>query len=84
MFETLIDMQNSNTNQFPIETSELIRVANIISTNIVSHRMELQINSEVIESLAKLFPVMYVCNKDTACFINIHVFNYSPGIFETL
>ena len=77
-------MQNSNTNQFPIETSELIRVANIISTNIVSHRMELQINSEAIESLVKLFPVMYVCNKDTEFFINIHEFNYSPGIFETL
>ena len=60
MFETLIDMQNSNTNQFPIETSELIRVASIISANIVSHRMELQINSEAIESLVKLFPVMHV------------------------
>ena len=84
VFEALIDMQNSNTTKFPIETSELIRVAQIISTNIVSHRMELQINSEAIESLVKLFPVTYVCNKDTECFINIHEFNYSPGIFETL
>lgn len=84
VFETLIDMQNSNTNKFPIETSELIRVAQIISTNIVSHRTELQINSEAIEALVKLFPVLYVCNKDTECFINIHEFIYSPGILETL
>ena len=27
---------------------------------------------------------MYVCNKDTGRFINIHEFNYSPGVFETL
>jgi hypothetical protein len=81
VFETLIDLQNSNTNKFPIETSELIRVAQIISRNIVSHRTELQINSEAIEALVKLFPVMYVCNKDTECFINIHKFTYS---LETL
>ena len=59
-------------------------MAQIISRNIVSHRTELQINSEAIEALVKLFPVMYVCNKDTECFINIHKFTYSPGILETL
>ncbi|CAB3981040.1 Hypothetical predicted protein [Paramuricea clavata] len=40
--------------------------------------MELQIFLEAIEALVKLFPVMYVCSKDTECFINVHKFIYLP------
>ena len=83
VFDTLIEMENSNNNKFPIEITKLIRAANIISTNIVTRRDELQINNGT-ETIVKLFPVIYVCNKDIDCFINIHEFVFTPGIFEAL
>ena len=27
---------------------------------------------------------MYVCNKNATCFINLHEFVYTPGVFEAL
>ena len=83
-FDTLTDMQNSNTNKFPIDIPELIRVAKILSNNIVSHRVELEISTEAMEAIIMLFPVIYIFNSDIQCFINIHEFVYSPVLFLEL
>ena len=63
---------------------DLIHVALLISSNIVTHLAELNLTNEAIDVVVKLFLVLYVCDKDVHCFINIHEFAYTPGVFETL
>jgi len=84
VFEKLTDMENSNINTFSIPTAELISIATIISANIVTHRNELLLELKSVDVITKLFPVIYVCNKDVDCFINVHEFFYSPGVFEII
>ena len=74
VFETLIGMENSSTNTFSIPTAELMSIADTISKNIVTHRKELLLKSRSIDVVTKLFPVMYICNKEVDCFVNMHEF----------
>ena len=80
----LMDLEISNNNLLPVDSADLIHVALLISSNIVTHLAELNLTNEAIDVVVKLFPVLYVCNKDVHCFINIHEFVYTPGVFETL
>ena len=80
----LMDLENSNNNLFPVDSADLIHVALLISSNIVTHLAELDLTNEAIDVVVKLFLVLYVCNMDVHCFINIHEFVYTPGVSETL
>ena len=79
-----MDLENSNNNLLPVDSADLIHVALLICSNIVTHLAELNLTNEAIDVVVKLFSVLYVCNKDVHCFINIHEFIYTPGVFETL
>ena len=74
VFETLIGMENSSTNTFSIPTTELMSIADTISKNIVTHMKEVLLESRSIDVVTKLFPVMYICNKEVDCFVNMHEF----------
>ena len=67
---------------FPIDILDLMNIARIISANIATH--ELQLVTDCVDDIIKLFPVLYICNNRVNCFINLHEFLFSPGVFEVL
>ena len=84
VFQMLMDLEISNNNLLPVDSADLIHVALLISSNIVTHLAELNLTNKAIDVVVKLFTRLYVCNKDVHCFINIHEFVYTPGVFQTL
>ena len=59
---------------------DLMNIAQTISANI----KDLNLVTDSVDAIRELFPVLYICNNRVNCFINLHEFVFSPGVYEVL
>ena len=65
---------------FSIYNLDLMNIARIIGANIATHINELNLLTDFVDAIIKLFPVLYICNNKVNCFINLHGFVFLPGV----
>lgn len=90
-FDVFLDNENSNTPRKPLTTTQLIKIGQIISENIVTTVSEIGIimNDDCLHQILKHMPVMYLkhCDLKTnqpGVFLNLYEFVYTPGAIEAL
>ena len=64
----------------PMDILDLMNIAQTISANI----KDLNLVTDSVDAIRELFPVLYICNNRVNCFINLHEFVFSPGVYEVL
>ena len=57
-----------------------MNIARIIGADIATHINELNLLTDFVDAIIKLFPVLYICNNKVNCFINLHGFVFLPGV----
>ena len=59
---------------------DLMNIARTISANL----KDLNLVTDSVDAIRELFPILYICNNRVNCFINLHEFVFSPGVYEVL
>ena len=84
--DLLIDMENSRTITAPLNSVQLIKAADLISSNTVTlvNDLNLPVGDAAVGQLVKTFPVLYLRKGSSGYFINLHEFIYTPGVFDDI
>ena len=82
-FKRIMEIQNSRI-QLSLPTTELFKIASLISRNIVTltAEIEIQLSSDQIKEITRMLTVIYSSSNASSAFINIHELVFTPGVLD--